>query len=215
MRAFTGAAIILALCLAALPGLGAQQASQTTKQESQPTTAQPETGAPVKTQALPASVDLNTYTLGPDDVIAVRVWREADLSGTMVVRPDGKITMPLINEVQAGGLTPVKLGEEITKLLTKFVNSPQVMVSVESVRSKRYYMTGDGIVRPGAYPLSTPTTVFDAITMAGGFREFANKKKITILRGDKRLKFNWTEVVKGKNLAQNVELENNDRVVVE
>jgi polysaccharide export outer membrane protein len=215
MRACTNAALLLALGLAAGAGATAQQASQTQTQESPAQPSKPEAGAPVKPAALPTSVDPNTYTLGADDVISVRVWREPDLSGTMVVRPDGKITMPLINEVQAGGLTPSKLGDEITTKLSKFVNSPQVMVSVESVRSKRYYMTGDGIARPGAYPLSTPTTVFDAITMAGGFREFAKKKSITIIRGDKRLKFNWNEVVKGKNLSQNVDLENGDRVVVE
>jgi polysaccharide export outer membrane protein len=215
MRGFFVAMPMLALGLAAALCSGAQQAAPAARQEPAATPAKSDAGTPAKAMTLPVSVDPNTYLLGSDDVIAVHVWREADLSGTMTVRPDGKISMPLINEVQATGLTPIQLGEAITTALSKFVNSPQVTVSVEAVRSKRYYMTGDGINKPGAYPLSTPTTVFDAVTVAGGFREFANKKNIMILRGEKRLKFNWNDVVKGKNLTQNVLLENDDRVVVQ
>ena len=215
MKAIIVAALILALSPAAAPRLAAQQAAQTPKQQPQAEPAKTVAGAPAKAMALPVSVDPNTYTLGPDDVLAVRVWREPDLSGTLTVRPDGTISMPLLNEIHAGGLTPIQLGDQITAALSKFVNSPQVTVSVEDVRSKRYYMTGDGIERPGAYPLSSPTTVFDAVTIAGGFREFANKKHITIIRGDKRLIFNWNDVVRGRNLSQNVNLENDDRVVIQ
>jgi polysaccharide export outer membrane protein len=193
----------------------AQQAAPAAKQEPSGEVAKPAPAGPVKPTSLPVSaVDNDTYILGADDVIVVQVWREQDLSGPHTIRPDGKITMPLIKEIQAGGLTPNKVAEAITTALSKFVNSPDVAVSVDAVRSRRYFVDGE-INRPGAYPLATPTTVFEAITMAGGFREFANKKHIIILRGDKRLKFNWSEVLKGKNLTQNINLENGDRVMVQ
>jgi polysaccharide export outer membrane protein len=221
MRAFSLAALVLALGLAALgqstqqAAPAAQQAAPAVKQEPSGEAAKPAPAGPVKPTSLPVSaVDNDTYILGADDVIVVQVWREQDLSGPHTIRPDGKITMPLIKEIQAGGLTPNKVAEAITAALSKFVNGPDVAVSVDAVRSRRYFVDGE-INRPGAYPLATPTTVFEAITMAGGFREFANKKHIIILRGDKRLKFNWSEVLKGKNLTQNINLENGDRVMVQ
>jgi polysaccharide export outer membrane protein len=205
--------LALALCLVtASPWLAGQEA-QTPAAQPAPEPVKPEVVEPTKPMTVPAAVDPNSYKLGPDDVIFVRVWREPDLSGTMAVRPDGKITLPLVNEIQASGLTPVQLGAEVTTALSKFVNNPQVMVAVQSVRSKRYYMSGE-IQRSGAYPLASPTTVFEAVTMAGGFREFANKKKIIIIRGVKRFRFNWNQVVKGKNLDQNILLESGDQVIV-
>ena len=214
MRGFSLTALILALGLAA-PGQAAQQAAPAPKQGPPAEAVKPTVGVPVKPMALPSSaVDNSTYILGADDLVAVQVWREPDLSVTRTIRPDGKITMPLIKDVQASGLTPNRLAEAIATALSKFVNNPDVEISVEAVRSTRYFVDGE-INRPGAYPLSTPTTIFEALTMAGGFREFANKKNITIIRGDKRLKFNWNEVVKGKNLSQNVSLENGDHIMVQ
>ncbi|MGE5644582.1 MAG: polysaccharide biosynthesis/export family protein [Acidobacteriota bacterium] len=212
------AALLLALFLTPAYGVQAAQEGARTGADkpaaAAPDSSKPELATdPAKPMAIPVSVDPNTYTLGPDDVIYVRVWREPDLSGTLAVRPDGKITMPLINEVKASGMTPVQLSAAITKGLSEYINNPQVMVAVQAVRSKRYFMSGE-IFRPGAYPLASRVTVFDAITMAGGFREFANRKKITIVRGTKRMKFNWKEVVKGKNLQQNIYLENGDHVIV-
>ncbi|HWR52236.1 MAG TPA: polysaccharide biosynthesis/export family protein [Bryobacteraceae bacterium] len=164
--------------------------------------------------ALPASVDPNKFDLGAEDVIYVRVWREPDLTGIHVVRPDGNITMPLIGEIKAAGQTPMKLASQIADQLGKeYMKDPQVTVAVQQVRSKRYYVSGE-VMRPGAYPLVVPTTVFEALTLAGGFREFANKKKITIIRGAERLKFNYNDVVKGKNLSQNIEIENGDTINV-
>jgi polysaccharide export outer membrane protein len=209
------AALLVTLGLAGTL-LAAQQAAPAAKQEAPGETAKPATTAePVKAASLPSTgVDNNTYILGGDDVVAVHVWREPDLTSTLTVRPDGKITMPLIKEIQAGGLTPNQLAEAITTALGKFVNHPDVGVEVVAVRSRRYFVDGE-INHPGAFPLATPTTVFEAIAMAGGFREFANKKNILILRGDKRLKFNWVEVVKGKNLSQNINLENGDHIMVQ
>ncbi len=221
MRAFSLAALVLALGVAA-PCLTAQQAAPATQQPAPatqqapaPDAAKPAPAGPVKPPAAAGSaVDNDTYILGAEDVITVRVWREQDLSGPHTIRPDGKITMPLIKDIQAAGLTPNKVAEAITAALSKFVNNPDVAVSVEDVRSRRYFVDGE-INRPGAYPLATPTNVFEAITLAGGFREFANKKHIIILRGDKRIKFNWSEVLKGKNLSQNINLENGDRIMVQ
>jgi polysaccharide export outer membrane protein len=178
--------------------------------QAKPEAAEP--AEPVKTP-LPVTVDPKTFSLGPEDIISVRVWREAELSGQMVIRPDGKITMPLIRDVDASGITPEQLAARITEALSQYLTNPQVLVQVLAVRSKRYMISGE-ILRPGAYPLAVSTTVFEAITMAGGFRDFANKKKITIVRGDKRLRFNYNDVVKGKNRTQNVQLENGDKIIV-
>jgi polysaccharide export outer membrane protein len=141
------------------------------------------------------------------------VWREPELSGPAIVRPDGQITMPLIGDVQAAGLTPLEMGARVTEKLSQFVTRPEVIVSVQAVRSKRYYVTGE-VLRSGAFPLVVPTTVLEAVTLAGGFREFANTKNITVLRGGKKFRFNYKDVIKGKNLSQNIPLENGDYIIV-
>lgn len=168
---------------------------------------------PAEGPAVAAPVDPRTFQLGAEDIIVVRVWREPELSGQMVVRPDGQISMPLIGDLKATGLTPLQLAALITEKLSKFINGPEVSVSVQTVRSRRYSVTGE-VMRPGAYPLVVPTTVLDALTQAGGFREFANTKNITVMRGSKRLKFNYKDVIKGKNMSQNILLENGDYIVV-
>ncbi len=214
MRGMSTTYFRAALCAAAASiCLAAQQpAPRPTQPQEAPKAQAP--ASPTGEPAKPTVVTVDPkYTLGPEDVIFVRVWREPDLSGPLAVRPDGKITMPLINEVQAAGTTPDQLAKRISDQLSKFINNPQVMVQVQAVRSQRYYITGE-VNRPGAYPLAVPTTVFEAITMAGGFRDFANKKKITIMRGSKRIRFNYNDVVKGKNTQQNILLENGDQVIV-
>jgi polysaccharide export outer membrane protein len=211
MRAFAIAAARLALVLlAASFWLAAQETPA--KPEAAPAQAKPEATEPAKTP-LPVTVDPKTFNLGPEDIIYVRVWREPELSSQLVVRPDGKINMPLIREVEASGATPEQLAARITDALSQYLNNPQVLVQVLAVRSKRYTISGE-ILRPGAYPLAVPTTVFQAISLAGGFRDFASRKKIVIVRGDKRLRFNYNEVVKGKNLTQNILLENGDEIIV-
>jgi polysaccharide export outer membrane protein len=193
--------------------LAAQETAQKPDGAQTPEPSKPAAAEPAASSALPVTVDPKTFSLGPEDVIFVRVWREPDLTGQMVVRPDGKITMPLIRDVDASGISPEQLAVRITAALAQFINNPQVLVQVLAVRSKRYLISGE-INRPGAYPLAVPTTVFEALSMAGGFREFANKKKVTIVRGSQRLRFNYNEVVKGKNLGQNVTLENGDKIIV-
>ena len=169
--------------------------------------------AEIPLAGLAAPVDPNTYVIGPEDVLAIRVWREQDLSTGVVVRPDGKVTLPLAGDIQAAGLTPTQLTAKVVEAYSKYLNRPEVTVSVQQVQSKRYFITGK-VSRSGATPLVTPTTVLDAITMAGGLVEFAKSSKIIIMRGKERLKFNYKEVVKGKNLQQNIYLQPGDYIIV-
>jgi len=170
---------------------------------------------PVAIPALPtaAPVDPKTYVIGPEDILSVRVWREPELSSAVQVRPDGKITLPLIGEMEAAGQTPEGLKAKVVEALQEYIIKPDVIVSLQSVQSRKYYITGE-VTRPGTFPLVVPVTILEALTNAGGFKEFANTKKITVLRKGKILKFNYNEVVKGKNPQQNVQIENGDYIVV-
>jgi polysaccharide biosynthesis/export protein len=167
------------------------------------------------TTALP--IDPKTYVIGAEDILNIRVWRENDFSGPRGVRPDGKITMPLVGDLQASGLTPARLADQIKQALSSNLKDPEVEVDVIQVNSKKYNMAG-GVNRPGPYPMVTPVTVFQAINNAGGFKDFANEKDIIILRADgkTRLKFNYKDFVKhGENKKNvNVLLENGDTVLV-
>ncbi len=171
--------------------------------------------APPAIQALPtaAPVDPKSYVIGPEDILLIRVWREPELSTAVQVRPDGKITLQLIGEVQAAGETPEGLKNKLVTALQEYILKPDVHVSLQSVQSRKYYITGE-VNRSGAFPLIVPTTILEALTNASGFREFANTKKITVLRKGKLLKFNYNDVVKGKNMEQNVFLEPGDLIHV-
>ena len=172
-----------------------------------------------KSQTTPkaaATTDPN-YIIGPQDVLEIDVWQEAELTKTVPVRPDGKISLPLVNDLQAAGLTPTQLGEELTKRLKKFVTDPQVTVIVAAINSQRVYILGEA-GRPGAYPLLPGMTVLQALSSAGGFTIFADLKKIYVLRKEggkqEKLPFNYKEVIKGKNPEQNIELKAGDQIVV-
>lgn len=159
-------------------------------------------------------IDPKSYVIGPEDIILIKVWREADFTGPKGVRPDGKITLPLIGDLQAAGLTPDRLAVQLKQALSEYVKQPDVTVEVIQVNSKRYTITGE-VNRASAFPLVVAVHVFDAINIAGGFRDFANKKDILILRADgKRFHFNYQDYVKGKNLDKNILLENGDTVIV-
>jgi len=203
------------VALAGVWSATAQEKPDTPKQTPPADTAAPvapETGkAPA--EPLPVSVDPNKYVIGAEDVLFIKTWREPDFTLTVVVRPDGKITMPLIGELQASNLTPQALTDTIKEQLTKYINNPDVTVFVEQVRSKKYYIDGE-VGHNGYFPLVTPTTVLEALSNAGGFREFANQKDIRILRNGKVLHFNYKEVTKGKRLEQNIYLENGDHIIV-
>ena len=158
------------------------------------------------------AVDPNKYNIGPEDVLFISVWREPDFTKVVLVRPDGKITMPLIGDISAAGVTPVQLTKELTDKLGTYVNRPDVTVTVQEVRSKKYYMDGE-FNHAGEFPLVTTTKVLEAISKAGGFREFADQKHIKILRGNKTYNFNYKDVIKGKHMEQNIDLESGDHVI--
>jgi polysaccharide export outer membrane protein len=160
-----------------------------------------------------SAADSKTYKVGPEDVLYVRVWHEPDFTGPVSVHNDGKFTLPLVGDLQAGGLTPFQIEQNVSTALSKYIVKPLVTVIVQEVRSKRYYLDGE-VARPGEYPLVAPTTVLEAISKAGGMGGFANEKKIYILRGSKRIPFNYKEVIRGKNMNQNIQLENDDHIVV-
>jgi len=160
----------------------------------------------------------NNYVIGVDDVLAINVWKEPDVSKTVPVRSDGKISLPLAGEIQASGETPLQLEQELTAKLRGYISEPEVTVIVEQIKSQKFNVLGQ-VTRPGSYPLSNSPTVLDAIALAGGFRDFAKQKAIYVLRhnpdgSESRLHFNYKDVIKGKNADQNVKLESNDTIVV-
>jgi len=160
-----------------------------------------------------APVDSKTYVIGAEDVIFVKVWRDNDVSGQFLVRPDGRISVPLIGDVTASGRTPEQLEKDISERLSKFIKEPQVNVGILSVGSKKYFILGE-VNKPGSFPLVVPTNVLEALVNAGGFRDFANETKILILRGDKVITFNYKQVTRGKKPEQNILLEPGDKIVV-
>jgi polysaccharide export outer membrane protein len=164
----------------------------------------------------PATQDAN-YVIGPQDVLDISVWKEAELTRVVPVRPDGRISLPLLNDVQAAGLTPLQLAAQISESLKKFVTNPQVTVIVSQINSQRIYILGE-VTRPGAYPLLPGMTVLQGLSSAGGFTLFANMKKIYVLRQEngkqQKLPFNYKEVVSGKNTEQNLLLKAGDQIVV-
>jgi polysaccharide biosynthesis/export protein len=157
------------------------------------------------------------YVIGPDDVLSIIFWREKDLSADVIVRPDGRITLPLLNEIEAVGLTPEQLREKLTALAVRFVQDPNVTVIVKEIRSRRVFITGQ-VSKPGPYMLMAPTTVLQLISMAGGLQEYAKRDKIVVMREEKgspvRYQFNYDWVMQGLNLRQNIELKPGDTVVV-
>jgi polysaccharide biosynthesis/export protein len=188
--------------------LAAAPQTADTKQPPEPHTVSPPTGT-----AAGAAVDSNGYKVESPDILSVRVWHNQDLTGIYSVHPDGKITMPLIGDIDAGGKTPAEIEKNIREGLTKYLKEPIVTVTVQSVLSKRYYMDGE-INRPGEYELISTTTILEAISKAGGLAAFANGKKIYVLRGDKKISFNYKDVIHGKNLEQNIALVPGDHIVV-
>lgn len=158
------------------------------------------------------------YVIGPDDVLSVLFWRDKDMSCDVIVRPDGKISLPLVNDIQAGGLTPSELREVVNTEARRFVEDPSVTIVVKEIKSRKVFITGM-IEKPGPYPLNGPTTIVQLISVAGGLKEFTDGKRILIMRTDKNGRqiahvFNYRQVLAGKNLEQNIELQPGDTVVV-
>jgi polysaccharide biosynthesis/export protein len=157
------------------------------------------------------------YKIGPQDMVRVDVWKEPDVSRTIPVRPDGKISLPLLNDVQAAGLTAVQLANVIRDGLTKYITSPQVTVTVTEINSRRVYCNGE-VMKPGALPLLPNMTALQAISSCGGFTQFARVKNIYILRVEdgKQVQhpFNYKDVIKGKKPEDNILLQPGDVIVV-
>jgi len=157
------------------------------------------------------------YVIGIGDVLNINVWREAEISQKLAVRPDGMITLPLIGDVVATGQTPEQLADRISKMLESVLTSPQVTVIVDEVHSKFYSVVGQ-VAKPGQFPLTRPTTVLDAISQAGGFHDFAKTGKMYVLHYDKgkrvQIPFNYKLVVKGKKPQQDIEVSPGDVIVV-
>ena len=157
------------------------------------------------------------YVIGPEDILTIVFWREKDLSNDVAVRPDGKISLPLINDVQAAGLTPDQLREELTKAAGKFVEEPTVTIVVKAINSRKVFVTGN-VGKPSVYPLSAPTTVLQMIATAGGLLEYAKAKDIRIMRTENgksvSFKFNYKDVSQGKKLEQNILLKPGDTIIV-
>lgn len=168
-----------------------------------------------QTKAAAAPIVDAGYKIGPQDVLRIDVWKENEISRTVPVRPDGKISIPLLNDVQAAGLTAMELSNNISEGLKKFMNAPQVTVTVAEINSRRVYVTGE-VTRPGAYPLLPNMTALQALTSAGGFTQFANTKKIYVLRTEngKQAKhpFNYKSVLDGK--TEDISLAPGDTIVV-
>lgn len=161
------------------------------------------------------AIDPRTYLIGPEDILKIEVFRDADLSRMVNVRPDGKITMALVGDLQAEGLTPERLTVQLKEALSQYITSPEVTISVMAVNSKSFVVTGK-VNRSGKFPLITPIRVFDALGLTGGFQDFADTKNITIVRGAQRLTFNYKDFVKGKKeaLDQNILIQNGDTILV-
>jgi polysaccharide export outer membrane protein len=159
-----------------------------------------------------------TFVIGNDDVLAINVWKEPDITRSIPVRSDGKISLPLVGELQAAGQTPQQLEQLIAGKLKSYISEPEVTVIVQQINSQKFNILGQ-VTRPGAYPLTNSLTVLDALALAGGFRDFAKQKAIYVLRqnadgGQTRLNFNYKDVIKGKDSAQNVRLQPRDTIVV-
>jgi len=173
---------------------------------------------PPAAAAVPAGVTPPTdYVIGPDDQLTIMFWREKDMSADVIVRPDGKITLPLLNEVLAAGLTPEQLRLKVTDEAKRYVEEPNATVVVRQINSRKVFINGQ-VGKGGPYPLSSTMTVLQLISMAGGLNEYAKASKISILRTENgkplRFIFNYKEVIEGKNLKQNIELKPGDTVIV-
>lgn len=164
-----------------------------------------------------AAVDNKSYIIGAEDILAVLVWGQQPLSGSFMVRPDGKFSLPLVGDVQAAGETPEELAKEIEQKLkdAKILLDPNVTVGLTAIHSKKYFIEGE-VNHPGSFDLTVPTTVMQGLVNAGSFRDFAKKSDIIILRdgGKKVLHFNYNQVIKGKHLDENVLLEPNDHIII-
>lgn len=211
---------MMLMALFAAPALSARGNSQQAAQsngEIPAQAAQSNAETPAQTAAPKAATQDPNYVIGPQDVLDISVWKEPELTRELPVRPDGKISIPLLSDVQAAGLTPTQLAAKVSTDLKKFVTNPQVTVIVTQINSQRVYILGE-VGRAGAYPLLPQMTVLQALSSAGGLTLFANSKKIYVLRQvngkSEKYAFNYREVLGGKRTDENIELKAGDTIVV-
>ena len=206
---------VLLLCLAC-PGWLIAQTSGATNLTDTP--AKTEAAAAHAPDAASGKAHDDSFVIGDDDVLAISVWNEPNISRSVTVRSDGRISLALAGEVQAAGLTPLKLEQDIAAKLKGFIAEPEVTVIVQQINSQKFNILGM-VTKPGSYMVANSATVLDAIALAGGFRDFAKQKNIYVLRQNAdgtqaRLAFNYKDVVKGKNPEQNVKVQPRDTIVV-
>src|SRR5258708_22945100 len=209
-RYWLGWVIVAGMASGAAFGQGAKAQDSKAKAATPPCT----TGCgPTASASVPTSAD---YVIGSEDTLHVSVWKEPDLTATLPVRPDGKISLPLLNDVQAAGLTPMQLASDLTTRLKKYVSEPQVTVVVTQMNSQKVFLLGE-VLHTGAVPLLPNMTMLQVLSTAG-FSQFANTKGIYILRTangkQEKLPFNYKAVVKGEHMEQNILLKPGDTVVV-
>jgi polysaccharide export outer membrane protein len=205
-KGFRAVAFLLTT-VALLPTQGMAQSPSTAK-----------TVPPARPTPAPEVTPPSDFTIGPEDVLGLVFWREPDMSGDVTVRPDGRITIPMVGEIQASGRTPVQLTSEVQKAASKFiVGDVNVVVVVRQINSRKVFVTGR-VTSPKSYPIIGPMNVLQAITLAGGLTDYADPKHITIIRNEngkpRTFNFNYQDVSRGKNLQQNIELRPGDQVVV-
>lgn len=200
--------------LAAL-GLSAQDVARVAPAKDTSATHEGDVG-PARSAETPTAKIRSQYTLGASDVLRINVWKSAELSQTVTIGPDGFISLPLLGDMPAAGMTAEQLAKILSDRLGSYIVSPQVTVSVLDFRSRQVFVTGQ-VGKPGAYSLIAPITVLQLIAQAGGLNTFANRKAIFVLRGGQKgaekLKFNYTSALKG-DIAQNITLVPGDTVIV-
>jgi len=214
-------ATILALTIVGPGAALAQTAPPQTQppKQTQPAPAQKPTPPPTAKPAVTGPVVATEpgFTIGPEDVLGIFVWREAEVSGDVAVRPDGMITLPLVRDVKAAGLAPNELADRIQEALREFITDPSVTVVVRQINSRKVFITGE-VAKPGAYPLASSMTVMQLIAIAGGINEFAEANGISVMRVEagktRTFKFEYKDVAKGKKPEQNIVLKPGDTVVV-
>jgi len=203
------AATLAVTATLAIAPLAAQQRDTATREASPRSSAVAPGGSAV---AVPSG-----YVIGTEDVLSIVFWRDKDMSADVVVRPDGNISLPLLNDVHASGFTPDQLREQIIKQASKFIEDPTATVVVKEIHSRQVFITGE-VGKPGGYPIVGSMNVMQLIAIAGGVQEYAKSNEIVILRSaagkSQKLLFNYKDVVKGKNVQQNIVLEPGDTVVV-
>ena len=211
---FRNLALLTLLSFLAVQPAVRGQAAQTPRAEHSPA------AAPAAPAAAPSTVSVDTpgdYVIGPEDVLGIVFWRDRDLSADVIVRPDGRVSLPLLNDIDVAGLTPDQVREKITEQAKRYVDEPTATVVVRQINSRKVFITGN-VERPGTFPLLRNTSVLQLIALAGGLKEFAKAGDIVVVRNDDgrqlTFPFNYDDMKNRKNLTQNIALKPGDTVIV-